>query len=206
VTVQAFYDGLAPLYHLVYEDWEATVARQGKALAALIAEHWGPDVRDVLDAALGIGTQALGLLANGFRVTGSDISVGAVTRARREAAMRRLPLVTLVADFRALAVRSSTFDVVLACDNALPHLDTAADIQTALAECFRSVRPGGGCLVSMRDYGPPPLSERLRNVRMVSDSGRVAATICVRYGPGTGPGTRSRLRLHPQALIQGRRF
>jgi SAM-dependent methyltransferase len=156
VTVQAFYDGLAPLYHLVYEDWEATVARQGKALAALIAEHWGPGVRDVLDAALGIGTQALGLLANGFRVTGSDISVGAVTRARREAAMRRLPLVSLVADFRALAARSSSFDVVLACDNALPHLDTAADIQTALAECFRCVRPGGGCLVSMRDYGPPP--------------------------------------------------
>jgi methylase of polypeptide subunit release factors len=97
------FDGLAPLYHLVFEDWEATVARQGKALAALIAEHWGPGVRDVLDAALGIGTQALGLLANGFRVTGSDISVGAVTRARREAAVRRLPLVTLVADFRALA-------------------------------------------------------------------------------------------------------
>ena len=156
MTVQAFYDGLAPLYHLVYDDWEASVAHQGKALTSLIAEHWGPGVRDVLDAALGIGTQALGLLAHGFRVTGSDISVGAVARARREAGVRRLPLVCLVADFRALAVRSSSFDVVLACDNSLPHLDTAADIQTALAECFRCVRPGGGCLISMRDYGPPP--------------------------------------------------
>ena len=25
-----------------------------------------------------------------------------------------------------------------------------------LGECFRCARPGGGCLVSMRDYGPPP--------------------------------------------------
>ena len=40
MSVQAFYDELAPLYHLVYENWEASVARQGKALASLIGEHW----------------------------------------------------------------------------------------------------------------------------------------------------------------------
>jgi hypothetical protein len=41
MSVQAFYDELAPLYHLVYENWEASVAQQGKALASLIGEHWG---------------------------------------------------------------------------------------------------------------------------------------------------------------------
>ena len=99
MSVRAFYDDLAPLYHLVYEDWETSVARQGGALASLIAERWGVNAHTVLDAALGIGTQALGLLARGFRVTGSDLSIGAVTRARREAVVRRLPLVSLVADF-----------------------------------------------------------------------------------------------------------
>lgn len=156
MSVRAFYDDLAPLYHLVYEDWETSVARQGGALASLIAEHWGVNAHAVLDAALGIGTQALGLLARGFRVTGSDLSIGAVTRARREAVARRLPLVSLVADFRALPVRSAAFDVVLLCDNSLPHLDSEADIQEALAECLRCVRRGGGCLISMRDYESPP--------------------------------------------------
>ena len=47
---------------------------------------------------------------------------------------------------------------MLACDNALPHLDTEDDIRTALAEYFRCARPGGGCLISMRDYGIPPTS------------------------------------------------
>jgi SAM-dependent methyltransferase len=179
MSVRAFYDELAPLYHLIYEDWEASVARQGRALASLIAECWGADARSVLDAALGIGTQALGLLGRGLRVTGSDISTGAVSRARREAAVRSLPLVSLVADFRALPVRAATFDVVLVCDNALPHLDSEAEIQGALAECFRCVRPGGGCLISLRDYESPP----------------AAGTVEVRpYGERTWAGRRYHLR------------
>src|SRR5439155_705094 len=99
MSVQAFYDDFAPLYHLVYENWEANVARQGKALASLIGEHWGAGARTVLDAAVGIGTQALGLLALGFRVTGSDLSHAAVNRAWREAAARHLPLSCVVADY-----------------------------------------------------------------------------------------------------------
>jgi SAM-dependent methyltransferase len=156
MSVRAFYDELAPLYHLVYEDWETSVTRQGGALASLIREYWGAGVHTVLDAALGIGTQALGLLARGFRVTGSDLSVGAVTRARHEAVLRRLPLASLVADFRTLPVRAAAFDIVILCDNSLPHLDSEADIGGALAECFRCVRRGGGCLISMRDYATPP--------------------------------------------------
>jgi SAM-dependent methyltransferase len=156
MSIQAFYDELASMYHLVYENWEASVARQGEALASLIGEHWGRDARTVLDAAVGIGTQALGLLALGFRVTGSDLSPGAIARARREAALRHLALPCLIADFRRLPVRTTSVDVVLACDNALPHLDSETDIRRALAECFRCVRRGGGCLISMRDYGSPP--------------------------------------------------
>ena len=156
MSVQAFYDELAPLYHLIFENWEASVAWQGRGLASLIREHWGASTCTVHDAAVGIGTQALGLLALGFRVTGSDLSHAAVHRARREAAARHVLLSCVVADFRALPLRAASADVVIVCDNALPHLETPRDIETALGECFRCARPGGGCLVSMRDYGPPP--------------------------------------------------
>jgi methylase of polypeptide subunit release factors len=63
-------------------------------------EHWvtldkrGSPPYRVLDAAVGIGTQALGLAAQGFRVTGSDISLAAVKRAGEEAGRRGLRLVT----------------------------------------------------------------------------------------------------------------
>src|SRR5262245_64174260 len=113
MSVQAFYDDLAPLYHLVYENWDASVGRQGSRLASLIGELWGADARTVLDAAVGIGTQALGLLAHGFQVTGADLSPGAIARATREAVLRRLTLPCLVADFRSLPLWATSVDVVL---------------------------------------------------------------------------------------------
>jgi hypothetical protein len=44
------------------------------------------------------------------------------------------------------------FDVVLCADNALPHLLTRGEIEVALGELFRCTRPGGLCIVSVRDY------------------------------------------------------
>jgi len=155
MSVRSFYDELAPRYHLIYADWEASIARQGAALASLIGEHW-PRTRTVLDVAVGVGTQALGLSSRGYEVTGSDISPLAVLRAIKEAAKRGFHLPCVAADFRSLPMYAASADVLIACDNALPHLDTPADIAAALAEWFRVVRPGGGCLLSMRDYGTPP--------------------------------------------------
>jgi 2-polyprenyl-3-methyl-5-hydroxy-6-metoxy-1,4-benzoquinol methylase len=154
--VGAFYDALAGWYHLVYQDWEASIGRQGRALSPLLASEWGSEARRVLDAAVGIGTQALGLAARGFPVMGSDLSLAAVQRAGRGARRRGLRLGCLVADMRALAVRSATFDIVLACDNALPHLLSENDIRCAFEECFRCIRPRGGRVISMRGYGVPP--------------------------------------------------
>ena len=155
MSVRTFYDELAPRYHLIYADWEASIARQGAALASLIGEHW-PTARAVLDVAVGVGTQALGLSSRGYAVTGWDLSPLAVLRATKEAAKRGLHVPCVAADFRSLPVRADSADVLIACDNALPHLDTPDDIAAALAEWFRVVRPGGGCLLSMRDYGTPP--------------------------------------------------
>jgi SAM-dependent methyltransferase len=156
VEVGAFYDALAGWYHLVYQDWEASIERQGRALSSLLASEWGSAARRVLDAAVGIGTQALGLAARGFQVMGSDLSLAAVQRAGEEAERRGLGLGCLVGDVRALPIRSATFDIVLACDNALPHLLSEDDIRGAFRECLRCIRPRGGCVISMRDYDGPP--------------------------------------------------
>ncbi|HEX6049450.1 MAG TPA: class I SAM-dependent methyltransferase [Gemmatimonadaceae bacterium] len=93
-----FYDGLAPYYHLLYPNWDASIGCQSRGLAHVLAEFGVPPGSDVLDAACGIGTQALGLAQLGYRITASDLSPGAVARAREESAARGLSITFAVAD------------------------------------------------------------------------------------------------------------
>jgi SAM-dependent methyltransferase len=148
-----FYDTLAPFYHLIYPDWEASVAWQGAALDAVIRAETGDGARTVLDVACGIGTQSLGLAALGHDVTASDLSSGAVRRLRAEADRRGLSIDARPADMRGVGdAHGRAFDVVLCADNALPHLLEDGDILHALREFHRCTAPGGICLVSIRDY------------------------------------------------------
>jgi glycine/sarcosine N-methyltransferase len=85
-------------------------------------------------------------------VVGSDLSRVAAARAAREAAARSLVLPVVAADMRALPFTSGSFDVVLAADNAVPHLLTPADLLAAAVEMRRVLRPGGRLVLTTRDY------------------------------------------------------
>jgi SAM-dependent methyltransferase len=149
----AFYDKLAPFYHLIYQDWEASIQRQAAGLDSIIKERWGDRVNEILDVACGVGTQSIGLASLGYAVTASDLSPGSVERARREAAARGLDIDLSVADMReAYAHHKAQFDLVIACDNAVPHLLSDAALLDAFREIHRCVRPGGGFLMTVRDY------------------------------------------------------
>jgi SAM-dependent methyltransferase len=149
-----FYDRLAPFFHLLYVDWEGSIRRQGKQLAAVLAEHGIARGAHVIDAACGIGTQTIGLLGEGYEVSASDISLGAVGRARKELFGRGYDNPDVrVADLRTL---SSSHHVkaaaVIACDNSVPHLLNDVEILRAFRECLACTAPGGLLIISVRDY------------------------------------------------------
>jgi len=95
-----FYDRLAPLYHLIYPDWNASVRWQGEQLSALLEAEWPGHGKRVLDVACGIGTQAIALAMRGYSVTASDLSVKAVERARQEAEESGVAIDLSVCDMR----------------------------------------------------------------------------------------------------------
>ncbi|MFC9296199.1 methyltransferase domain-containing protein [Streptomyces sp. NPDC057011] len=167
MDTRGFYDELADRYDLLYADWDAGTARQGRALDALLTAALGPGPHTVLDSACGIGTQALGLAALGHRVTGADLSPVSAARAAREAAGRGLTLPVAAADMRAMPFADASFDAVVCADNALPHLLTATDVRAALAETLRVLRPGGLLLLSTRPY------TQLRRARPQSEAPHV---------------------------------
>jgi glycine/sarcosine N-methyltransferase len=151
-SARDFYDGLAPDYHLVYGGaWDDAVRQQGAVLDRLIREVHGT-ATDVLDCSCGIGTQAIGLALRGHRVRGSDISERSLERARVEAARLEATVTFDVADFRDLSTLPGTFDVVISCDNALPHLLDDADVASALRAMRGKLRRGGLVIISIRDY------------------------------------------------------
>jgi glycine/sarcosine N-methyltransferase len=150
--VLPFYDPMAAHYHLIFEDWEASMRRQGDVIASLLPSP--ASVGPILDCACGIGTQSLALAKLGFKIDASDLSASEVSRARQEAAGRGLPIMVWVDDMRTLE-RAPTehYGAVLCMDNALPHLGSDDDIAMALHAMSARLRPGGTLVLSLRDYG-----------------------------------------------------
>jgi len=147
------YEGLTPFYHLVYQDWPKSIQRQASQLNTIIKEYWGDDIHTILDVGCGIGTQALGLAQLNYQMVASDLSPDAIERAKQESEKRGLNITFSVADMReAYTHHQQQFDVVIACDNAVPHLLSDADILQAFQQFFQCTRAGGGVLVTVRDY------------------------------------------------------
>ena len=81
-----FYDALAPYYDVLFPDWDASMQRQGDAISFLLVTEGRPVPSSefrILDAAAGIGTQALPLAARGHPVVARDLSPAAIDRRPR---------------------------------------------------------------------------------------------------------------------------
>jgi hypothetical protein len=74
------------------------------------------------------------------------------------------------------SVGRQSFDVVIACDNAIPHLLSDDDILLAFQQFHARTNPDGGCIISVRDYSQVEQRARIIHPRTVHDTpeGRVA--------------------------------
>jgi glycine/sarcosine N-methyltransferase len=148
-----FYDDLADEYDLIFEDWDKSVRWQGEVLDALLRQLTGAGRLSVLDCSCGIGTQAIGLALRGHELTATDMSPRSVRRAEVETVRFGVEISFGVADFRALEERlDGTFDAVVSCDNALPHMLSREDLLLAARSIRPRLKEGGLFLASIRNY------------------------------------------------------
>jgi 2-polyprenyl-3-methyl-5-hydroxy-6-metoxy-1,4-benzoquinol methylase len=152
-NVIEFYDQLAADYHLIYADRERSIARHSEILDRIIRSHHSDWPLSLLDCSCGIGTQAIGMAQRGYEVYATDISSQAVKRLLAEAEKRGVEIQSGVADMRTLDAQiAGQFDVVISCDNSVPHLLSDDDLYLAARSMRRKVRDGGLLLISIRDY------------------------------------------------------
>jgi SAM-dependent methyltransferase len=109
------------------------------------------------------------LLASGANVTGIDVAPAIVA----EAGARNPVMEAVVADVRSLPFAEASFDVVFS-GSTLDHFESVDDIQTALGELRRVLRPGGTLILTLDNPANPliwlrngPLLRLLRRIGIV---------------------------------------
>ena len=151
--IQNFYDSLASQYDKLFLDWQKETSQQAQILKKLFEDNGFSSDAEILDCACGIGTQAIGLALSGYNVTASDISEEELKEAKKRAEAHNVSIRFEKADFRTLDdAFSKEFDIVIAVDNALPHMLTAEDLERALESITKRLKKGGIFVASIRDY------------------------------------------------------
>lgn len=150
---QTFYDNLASQYDKLFLDWKATTCEQAKILHKLFENNGFDNTAHILDCACGIGTQAIGLACLGYNVTASDISDGEIAEAKTRAYDANVNIRFENADFCALSKTfAEQFDIVIAMDNALPHMLSGTDLARAIKSITNQIKENGIFVGSIRDY------------------------------------------------------
>lgn len=149
-----FYDAIADDYPLFYRDWQTQLEREGLGLRSIFRNR---GILRVLDASCGVGTQAVPLAQLGFEMVAADPSPGMLRMARETAQAYNVAdkIEFVQADFLHLqeAVKGP-FDAIVSKGNALPHLLTDEEIETAILTFYELLRPGGTLVIGMRDFAP----------------------------------------------------
>jgi len=173
-----YYNNLAPYYKLIYPNWDTSVQRQADALDSVIQEFIGKTANTILDVTCGIGTQSIGLAKLGYHVMASDLSAAEVAQAQKEALRHDVEIEFQVVDMRrAWETYQRQFDVVIACDNSVPHLLTNKEILLAFSQFYQCTKSGGCCIITVRDYAQLERNGKQRQLypRLVhqTDSGQI---------------------------------
>lgn len=148
-------------WDLVADDWStnrphALWRRHSDSVNSALLREWLPSPQvasllktDLFDEAVSEGLYPL-LVEYAGQVVGIDVSQSIV-----DAAKKQFPkLQSHKADVRELPFPDASFDVVVSI-STLDHFDSREDIQSALGELYRVLRPGGSLLLTLDNLSNP---------------------------------------------------
>jgi len=158
-----------------YDDWPLT-------------EQWARKLGEpLLDLACGTGRIALRMAAQGYQVTGVDITPEMIAWARQKAAKQSLSIDWVVADARSFHLQKQ-FSFIYMLENVFQFFPTREDQEAMLARVREHLHPEGCFLFETRN----PNSRNLLQVRhpeprkfTTPDGGQLVTTAEQYYDPMT---------------------
>jgi SAM-dependent methyltransferase len=149
------FDAYSLYYDIVYEDKD--YGAEALFVTEVLKNQTGLNSGRLLDLGCGTGAHAALFCAQGFDVTGVDLSPGMVARARARAEKEGLKGATFtVGDIREFAVPGA-FDVVASLFHVMSYQTRNCDIRAALAMATSHLSERGVLLFDFW-YGPAVLS------------------------------------------------
>ncbi|MFQ5790085.1 MAG: class I SAM-dependent methyltransferase [Acidobacteriota bacterium] len=144
------FDRLAERYEL-YVPWKSRLAREIPFLDKQLRAGGG---RRVLDCGCGPGRHAVALARLGFEVTGLDVSLVMLERARVYAQEQGVEVDFVEGRFESLAERlpEAHFDGLLCLGNSLSATGSTSAVGAALREFARVLRPGAIAVTQTVDF------------------------------------------------------
>lgn len=151
--IKSFYDDMATQYDMLFQDWNESSKKHANILDKIFNSYGYHKNISILDCACGIGTQAIGLSKLGYNVTASDLSENELKEAQKRSETNEVSITFKQANFCKLSDYFSTqFDIIIAMDNALPHMLTKESLHCAIESIYKQTKEGGIFVASIRDY------------------------------------------------------
>lgn len=152
----------------VAEEWlertpQSLWRRHSDAVNSILIERWLPQgiLNRILKTDMFDEAVAAGLYPSLSRHARSVVALDLSPTVSAAATHKYPKLGGLSADVRNLPAASSSFDAVVSL-STLDHFDTVDDIQRALAELFRVLKPGGTLIVTLDNGMNPVIAIRNR--------------------------------------------
>jgi len=172
------------------EDWQqdhrqALWRQHSDAVNLALLQSWWPDKpvesvlkTDLFDEAFGDGLHSF-IGSNARSINGIDISTTIVAKARRKCP----EIQAAVADVRRLPFKNDKFDLIIS-NSTLDHFKTARDINIAVDELYRVLRPGGQMVLTLDNLRNPMIALRhILPFRLLNSIGVVPYFVGTTLGP-----------------------
>ena len=153
-----------------------------------LTEQWARSLGGpLLDLACGTGRMALRMAAQGYQVTGVDITPEMIARARQKAAKQSISIDWVVADARTFHLQKQ-FPFIYMLENVFQFFLTREDQEALLARVREHLLPEGCFLFETRNPSPRNLLE-VRHPEpqqyTTPDGGQLVTTEELHYDPMT---------------------